>query len=84
MHLRDSNYDFPNTRKRKYIRNDYDLKLLIQKGLYPYEYMDSWERFNDTEFPSHDKSYSSLSDSKISETEYQRGLSVWNHFKIKH
>ena len=45
--------------------------------------MDSWERFNDTEFPTHDKFYSSLSDSNISETEYQRGLLVWNHFNIK-
>ena len=45
--------------------------------------MDSWERFNDTEFPSHDKFYSSLSDSNISETEYQRGLLVWGYFNIK-
>ena len=48
--------------------HDYDLNLLTQKGVHPYEYMDSWERFNDTELPSHDKFYSSLSDSNISET----------------
>ena len=49
--LRKSNYDFPSTRKCKYNKDDYDLNLLVQKGVYPYEYMDSWERFNDTEFP---------------------------------
>jgi hypothetical protein len=45
--------------------------------------MDSWERFNGTEYPTHDKFDSSLSDSNISEIEYQRGLLVWNHFNIK-
>ena len=45
--------------------------------------MYGWERFEETEFPSHDNSYSSLTDSNISEAEYQRGLFVWNHFNIK-
>ena len=26
--------------------------LLLRKGVYPYEYMDSWERFNETSLPS--------------------------------
>ena len=30
-------------------------KLLLTKGVYPYEYMDSWIRFNETELPSKDK-----------------------------
>ena len=25
--------------------------LLLRKGVYPYEYMDSWERFNETSLP---------------------------------
>ena len=25
--------------------------LLLRKGVYPYEYMDSWERFNETSSP---------------------------------
>ena len=32
--------------------------LLLRKGVYPYEYMDSWKRFNETELPSKDKFYS--------------------------
>ena len=28
--------------------NDCQLELLIRKGIYPYEYMDSWDRFKET------------------------------------
>ena len=45
--------------------------------------MDCWEKFNDNEFPSHDKYYSSISDTNISEEDYKRGLLVWDHFNIK-
>ena len=38
---------FPNT--HKYCNNDINkFTLLLRKGIYPCEYMDSWERFNET------------------------------------
>ena len=27
------------------------LILLLRKGIYPYEYMDNWERFDETSLP---------------------------------
>ena len=39
-----STYEFCNGDINKYI-------LLLRKGVYPYEYMDSWERFNETSLP---------------------------------
>ena len=39
--------------------------LLLIKGVYPYEYMNSWNRFDETEFPSIDKCYSNLNLKKI-------------------
>ena len=45
--------------------------------------MDCWEKFNDNEFPSHDKFYSSLRDTNINEEYYKRDLLVWDHFNIK-
>ena len=34
--------------------------LLLRKGVYPYEYMDSWENFNETELPDKESFYSEL------------------------
>ena len=41
-------------------------ELLTRKGVYPYEYMSSWDRFEDTELPPIESFYSSLNISKIS------------------
>ena len=34
--------------------------LLLRKGVYPYEYMHNWERFNETSLPSKESFYSNL------------------------
>ena len=34
--------------------------LLLRKGVYPYEYMDSWERFNETALQNRKAFYSKL------------------------
>jgi hypothetical protein len=52
------------------------------KGVYPYEYIDSYKRFNETELPAKDKFYSNLSDSHITDEEYQHAKQVWNSCKI--
>ena len=33
---------------------------MLPKGVYPYEYMDSWENFNEKSFPKIDDFYSSF------------------------
>ena len=57
-------------------------KLLLRKGVYPYEYMDSWKRFNETELPSKDKFYSTLNLEDISDDDYAHAINVWNTFNI--
>ena len=39
--------------------------LLLRKGVYPYEYMDSWERFDETSLPDKETFYSSLNKERI-------------------
>ena len=42
-----------------------NLELLKQKGDYPYEYMNSFERFNEEKLPARKYLYSSIKDGKI-------------------
>ena len=45
-------------------------KLLTRKGVYPYEYMSSWDKFKES-LPPIEAFYSKLNMSKISENDYQ-------------
>ena len=42
-----------------------DTDLLIRKGVYPYDYMDNFERFNELELPPAKEFYSRLNDSNV-------------------
>ena len=57
-------------------------KLLLRKDIYPYEYVDSWKRFNETELPSKDKFYSTLNLEDILDDGYAHTINVWNTFNI--
>ena len=59
------------------------LKLLKEKEVYPYEYMNSFKKFNETELPSKNKFFSSLKDKSISQKDYEKAKNIWNTFKIK-
>ena len=67
--------------KKDYSQDEFN--LLFRKGVYPYEYMDSWERFDETALPPIEKFYSSLTDSHISKEDYEHATKVWNTFKCK-
>ena len=56
--------------------------LLTRKGVYPYEYVNSWDRFNETQLPPIDAFYTSLNMSSISEEDYQHAQRVWEEFGI--
>jgi len=43
--------------------------LLYKEGIYPYEYMDSWERFSETRLPDKEKFYSKLNNEHITDEE---------------
>ena len=59
------------------------LVLLLRKGIYPYEYMDSWERFNETSLPPKNSFYSELNIEDISDKNYLHAQKVWNVFEIR-
>lgn len=58
---------------------DTDTKLLLQKGIYPYDYMDSFEKFN-SQLPTKDDFYSRMNDEHISDEDYLHVKNVWDTF----
>ena len=58
-------------------------EILKQKGFYPYEYMNTEEKFNDTKLPPREAFYSKLSGRGIKEKDYKHAWNVWNTFKMK-
>ena len=59
------------------------LNLMSKKGVYPYDYMDSFEKFDLTELPAKEHFYSILNDQHITNDEYDHARKVWKAFKIK-
>ena len=57
--------------------------ILLRKGVYPYEYMDEWDKFNEKELPSKASFYSSLTMEDISDTDYAHANNVFKKFNIK-
>ena len=44
--------------------------MLLRKGVYPYEYMDEWEKFNETLVPEKEEFYSNLNMEDITDPDY--------------
>ena len=73
---------FPNT----YQSCNKDLNkfaLLLRKGVYPYEYMDSWKRFKEESLPDKESFYSELNNEHITDEDYAHAQKVLDTFKIK-
>ena len=54
--------------------------LLIRKGVYPYEDMDSWEKFEETTIPPKEAFYSELKLENITDEDYSHVQKVWEVF----
>ena len=54
-----------------------------QKGVYPYDYIDSFDRFSEKKLQITDDFYSLLNDENISDMQYMHAIKVWNTFTLK-
>lgn len=71
---------FTNTSK---YYNGTELDLLLRKGVYPYEYMDSIKRLSETILPPKETFYLRLSGDGISDKDYEHMRNVWKQFGMK-
>ena len=69
----------------KYLSEEFSGEFLIlvkQKGVYRYEYMDSFKTFSENKLPNRCRIFSSLKDKCISEKDYLKADNIWNVFKM--
>ena len=69
-------YEFCNEDINKFI-------LLLRKGVYPYEYMDSWERFDETSLPDKEAFHSSLNMEDIKDVDHRYPKRVFKNLNNK-
>ena len=69
-------YEFCNGDINKFI-------LLLRKGVYPYEYMDSWKRFDETSLPDKEAFYSSLNMEDNTDIDHRHAKRVFKNLNIK-
>ena len=70
----------------KYTKQEFKnekFELMKQKGVYPYDHMDSFEKFKQKELPTKEQFFSILNNKSISDEDHQHALNVWNTFKLK-
>ena len=69
-------YQFCNGNLNKFI-------LLLRKGVYPYEYMDSWEKFDENTLPPKEPFYSNFNLEDINDEDYKHAQKVWGVSYLK-
>ena len=68
----------------KFFKNDINKSiLLLRKGVYLYEYMDEWTKFNETTSPKNEEFYSNLNMEDITDEDYIYLKRVCKVFEIK-
>ena len=61
--------------------NDFDkFNLLLRKGVYPYEYMDECQKFNEDKLPDKELFYSELNKEHITNKDYAHVQKAWDTF----
>ena len=58
-------------------------ELLTKKGSYPYDYMNSFERFEETQLPPQAAFYSKLKEQELSDEDYEHAMAIWSSFGLR-
>lgn len=75
--------------KLHFLKREFDnlnpelFNLLTRKGVFPYDYVSSYEILQETFLPSQDKFYSLLNEKAISDSDYTHAENIWRSFDIK-
>ena len=67
----------------KFWKCDEKFRLMIRKGVYPYEYIAGWKKFEEISLPQKDAFYSRLNTKGISDQDYEHAQQVWDTMEKK-
>ena len=67
----------------EFFKDDEQFKLMIRKGIYPYDYIDDFNKLYTSYLPDINEFYSKLNKSKCSNEDYQQAQLVWRTFNCK-
>ena len=59
------------------------IDLVSRKGVYPYEFMDNFEKFKKQSLPKKTSFFSRLKQEKVSEEDFEHAQKVWKECKLK-
>ncbi|KYM98774.1 hypothetical protein ALC62_10502, partial [Cyphomyrmex costatus] len=62
--------------------NAEEFYFLTRKGVFPYEYVNNYDKLDETSLPPREAFYSSLTDEDVSVDNYQHAIEVWQRFRI--
>ena len=60
-----------------------EYRLLVRTGVYPYEYVDCWEKMDEKQLPLKEAFYSKLTDSNIRDEDYEHGQNLWRTLNLR-
>lgn len=77
--------------KKKILHNEYtksgltvvQIEMLSRKGVLCYDFIDSWKKLNQCTFPLKSQFFSKLTETPISDENYEFAQQVWTTFNIK-
>ena len=73
--------EFKHVRKAYPLDEEFD--LVSKKGVYPYDFMDSFQKFEVDHLPSRDEFFSKLYDAPITAEQYEHAQQVWDTFSCE-
>nr|CAH7756011.1 unnamed protein product [Callosobruchus chinensis] len=68
---------------RKYFSDDSKFELVTRKGVFPYEYLDCWEKLSEESLPPQSNFFSKIHNETITDADYSHACHVWQSFQIK-
>lgn len=63
--------------------DDEQFLLMTEKGIYPYDYISSYDKLFDNQLPKRNMFYSRLSKTVCDKKDYEKAVNVWNVFKCE-